>query len=169
MDSLIYGVLFAYLRYYHGALWARHRLGPLLAGLALLAFHKVTMFYQGEYLQQFGLYYSVFSSVLISVGTALLLPWLSALRHGRGLAFRFFSLISLISYSMYLVHFSLVQRILVPWMSSGLGGMAEPYLSIFKYLLFWVLTIGLSILLCKYFELPVMRLRDRFGRAARET
>lgn len=164
MDSLIYGLLFAYLRYYHPDWWPRYRRLLFVFGLLLLLAHKFTMFYQGSYLQEFGLYYSVFSFVLIAVGTASLLPLLSTLQRNAGMAYRFFSTISLISYSMYLLHFSLVQRLLVPWVTAWLPAMTDPWSSLVRYLLYWVLTVALSILLCKYFELPVMRLRDRFSR-----
>lgn len=164
MDSLIYGVFCAYLSYYHNPAWQRFRLPLFVLGLVMLAAHRFSMFHQVSYLQQYGLYYSVFSSVLISVGTALLLPLLANLRGDHGLFYRFFSYISLISYSMYLLHFSLVQRILVPWAGSLLPNMPDPWLSVSHYLLYWTITLALSTLLCKYFELPMMRLRERFGR-----
>ena len=132
-------------------------------GLALLLVHKVTMFFQIEALADHALYYSVFSFVVISLGTLLLLPWLSQLQLRRGTFYRVITLISLISYSMYLVHLSLVQRILVPWSLQLLPPQAGSGQVMVQYGLYWLYTIGLSVLIYRYFELPAMNLRERFA------
>ena len=164
LDSIIYGVLGAYVAHYHAAAWARHRRLLLAMGLALLLVHKVTMFFQIEALADHALYYSVVTFVVISLGTLLLLPWLSQLQLRRGTFYRVITLISLISYSMYLVHLSLVQRILVPWSLQLLPPQEGSVQVMVQYGLYWLYTIGLSVLIYRYFEFPAMNLRERFGR-----
>jgi peptidoglycan/LPS O-acetylase OafA/YrhL len=66
---------------------------------------------------------------------------------------------SKVSYSMYLLHFSL----LVPYfyrlqVSSMADGIAQ-------YILYWLVVISLSSLLYTYFEYPLMQLRENFGKA----
>lgn len=163
LDSIIYGVLGAYVAHYHAAAWVRHRRRLLAVGLALLLVHKLTMFFQIEALADHALYYSVFSFVVISLGTLLLLPWLSQLQLRCGTCYRVITLISLISYSMYLVYLSLVQRILVPWSLQLLPPQAGSGQVMVQYGLYWLYTIGLSVLIYRYFELPAMNLRERFA------
>lgn len=163
LDSIIYGVLGAYVAHYHAAAWVRHRRPLLAVGLALLLVHKLTMFFQIEALADHALYYSVFSFVVISLGTLLLLPWLSQLQLRCGTCYRVITLISLISYSMYLVYLSLVQRILVPWSLQLLPPQAGSGQVMVQYGLYWLYTIGLSVLIYRYFELPAMNLRERFA------
>jgi peptidoglycan/LPS O-acetylase OafA/YrhL len=164
LDSIIYGVLGAYVAHYHPGAWVRRRGLLLAAGLALLLLHKVTMFFQMQALADHALYYSVFSFVVVSLGTLLLLPWLSQLQRGHGAFYRVVTLISLISYSMYLVHLSLVQRILVPWSLQLLPPLSGSGQVIVHYGLYWLYTVALSVLIYRYFELPAMNLRERFAR-----
>lgn len=108
-----------------------------------------------------GFYNSIVSIPLKSIGTAFLLPYLSTLKTGRGFIFKLLSYISLISYSMYLVNRSLVRE----WILKSINiseYISNPYLAIiFNYFLFFIFTILISMLLYKYFESPIMKLRDK--------
>ena len=93
----------------------------------------------------------------------LLLPWLSQLQRHGGVFYRVVTLISLISYSMYLVHLSLVHRILVPGTMALLPALEGGSLLVVQYCLYWLYTVGISVLIYRFFELPVMNLRERFS------
>lgn len=161
LDSLMYGVLAAYLHYYKRDWWLRHRKTLLFVGLAVLLFHKTMSYYMVESMVEYAVYYSVFSFVDLSIGTMLLLPWLSEYKIKSGLAYELVTRLSLISYSVYLVHFSLVRNILVPAILSLSTSLEGSSLHILSYVLYWLLTIVLSVLLYKFFELPMMNLRGR--------
>ena len=68
----------------------------------------------------------------------------------------FFNHISKISYSMYLVHYSLVYILFFYKMEQ-----VSRSSTIAFYILYWMIVIVLSSLLYKYFEKPVMNLRNR--------
>ena len=163
LDSLIYGVLGAYLHRYNTDIWERYKRVFLVAGLGLLLLHKITSFYIMGGLADHGLYYSVFSFMAVSLGTLLLLPWLSQLQYHNGFFYRLVTIISLVSYSMYLVHLSLVQKILVPATLQLVPSLTGNWFLIIHYGLYWLYTVILSILLYKYFELPTMNLRERIS------
>jgi len=163
LDSLMYGVFGAYLHYYHAGIWEKYKRIFLLAGLGLLLLHKITTFFIIGELANHGLYYSVFSFVVVSLGALLLLPWLSQLYRHDGLLYRFITVISLTSYSMYLVHLSLVRNILVPGTLQLFPNLSGDWFLIAHYGLYWIYTVVLSIVLYKYFELPMMNLRVRFA------
>jgi peptidoglycan/LPS O-acetylase OafA/YrhL len=164
LDSIIYGVLGAYLAHYHAAAWRRYRRVSCAVGLGVLLLHKLILYYGMEELGEHGFYFSVLSFMTIAIGTLLLLPTLSQLQLRRGWICRAVTLISLISYSMYLVHLSLVQRILVPWSMQWLPAMEGGARVLVFYALYWLITIFLSVLIYRFFELPAMNLRERWGR-----
>jgi peptidoglycan/LPS O-acetylase OafA/YrhL len=96
----------------------------------------------------------------MSLATLFCLPFLSGLKTGKGFPYRAVTFISLISYSMYLVNLSLVKNWVIDridWTNIFRSG---PILVLSRYSLFWLLTILLSVVLYKYFEVPVMKLRD---------
>ena len=72
-------------------------------------------------------------------------------------ALSFFTHISLISYSMYLLNLAVISEVL--YTNFPPRGIHTAWA---EYCLYWSLVIILSTLLYKYFEKPVMDLRDRF-------
>jgi peptidoglycan/LPS O-acetylase OafA/YrhL len=161
LDSLMYGVLGAYLHYYRKEWWLRHKLTLLVAGIALLLFHKYMSYAMDDSMSEYAVYFGVFSFPVISLGTLLLLPWLSQLHIKSGVFYEVVTRLSLMSYSMYLVHFSLVRNILVPETLTLFSGLGISQVVALSYVLYWLYTIVLSVLLYKFFELPMMNLRTK--------
>ena len=99
-----------------------------------------------------GIYFCVFSFTLISTGTLFMLPYLSELKTGNGLLYKPITYISLISYSMYLLNLSIVQRWIIsniPWEQITDNGYIKV---VSNYSIYWLLVIGLSILIYKYLQ-----------------
>jgi peptidoglycan/LPS O-acetylase OafA/YrhL len=109
---------------------------------------------------QHSFYRDFFELSVSPIGTLLLLPFLASIRTGSGVVHRCFTLISKISYSMYLLHFSLIQLIIIPAIFGHIHFYGVAYV---EYLTYYCLTIGLSYLLFRYYELPMMNIRDRPG------
>lgn len=164
LDSLIFGVLGAWLSYYYADLWYRYRKWAFALGAAMLLLYKTTFVLMITRDWSLGLYFCVISFTLVSCGIFLLLPLLSHIRHGSGLWCRVITFISLVSYSMYLIHFNVVQYIALPhllqWASLEVG---DTTLALLKFALYWVLCVLGSLLLYKYFEVPTTALRNRFS------
>lgn len=158
LDSLMFGILGAYFSFYHPAKWIKHKTILLITGIALLLFSK---FVADRNFPELGLYNCVFSFTTISLATLFLLPFLTDIKTGKGFFYTTITRISLISYSMYLVNLSLVKNWIIDKIN-WIGIFNNNYLLVFfKYSIFWSLTILLSILLYKYFELPMMNMRDK--------
>ena len=110
---------------------------------------------------QIGVYHCVFSFTLVSCGIFLLLPLLSHLRQGSGFLYRTLTMFSLVSYSMYLLHFAVVQYIAIPrFLELVPIGLQGESLALFKFGLYWLFNIVGSILLYKYFEIPTTEMRN---------
>lgn len=159
LDSLMYGIIGAYVFYYSNTLWYKYKKLCLFLGILLFIIIKFNLLN----FERFGLYHCVFSFSIVSIATLLITPFLSSIKSGKGFFYKAITYISLISYSMYLLNLRVVQGWIlksVDW--TILQNLSTNLYFITRYLLYWVLTIVISILLYKYFEVPTMNLRDRF-------
>ncbi|WP_298236981.1 acyltransferase [uncultured Algibacter sp.] len=158
LDSLMFGVLGAYFNFYCNEFWSKNKRLFLIVGVILFILTKF------DYLifNRFGLYHCVFSFSITSLGTLFVLPFLSLLSNGKGFSYKLITYISLISYSMYLLNLSVVQLWIlssIDW--SYLYDFNGNLFLLIRYILYWFFTIVISILIYKYFEIPIMNLRDR--------
>lgn len=164
MDSLMFGVLGAYLAYYHKVIWIKHKKALFWIGVGVIVSTHILALYiaQGTHILEYayGLYLSVFSFSIIAAGILLLLPFLSEYKTGKGRVYKALTSISIASYSMYLIHASLIQPFVFALIDQSTS---SPYLAILRYGLYWGLTIAASILLYKYFEKPTTDLRERIA------
>lgn len=95
---------------------------------------------------------------ITSIGFALILPRVENLNINAGIMKKCIEHISLISYSMYLVHLSFS----IPFVIKFLERFNSWLLS---YTAFYVITILISTLVYKFFELPIMNIRDKFNKS----
>jgi peptidoglycan/LPS O-acetylase OafA/YrhL len=89
---------------------------------------------------------------------------LSEWRHRTGWFAVAVTFISLISYSLYLLHASFVQGIVMPWLSDGLELVCwscahNPWS---RYVTYWAVSVVGAFLLSRYFERPTTALREKF-------
>jgi peptidoglycan/LPS O-acetylase OafA/YrhL len=167
LDSLMFGVLGAYFNYYHRPAWLRHKKSLFLGGIAIVLLDKIAidLINPALYGQQPGLYHLVFSFTAGPIGVLLLLPLLSNLKEGKGYVFRLVTFVSLISYSLYLLHHSFVIGYVCRKFSIEFAALTGNEPSTWMvYLLYWIASIALSFLLYKFVELPFMQLRDKYFR-----
>jgi peptidoglycan/LPS O-acetylase OafA/YrhL len=157
LDSLMFGVIGAYVSTFYNGLWLKYKKSLFLLGIILLFLSK---FIIPEFVQIASVYYAVFSFSLISISVLLLMPYLSDLKKGEGVLYQLITRISLISYSMYLLNLSIIQFWIInkiPWNNF----VADVYLIfVLKYGLYWILLFLISIILYKYFEMPMMKIRE---------
>ena len=150
LDALMYGVIGAYVQHYHGHLWRHTKTWTLSLGIIIYFISQIFTF------SHTSIYGSVFSFIIPGLVTLLVLPAAGEMKPCRGVLYRTLTHISLISYSLYLLHLSVIlTEILIP--------MARTYdfPAPVSLALFWVMSLGAATLMYKYFEVPVMRLRNR--------
>jgi len=163
LDVVMYGVVGALLARWRPGIWkSMGRLWPLalaivLAVIASLAWHAPLD--AGRPWQGFLLW------PLISVGFALLLPRFSQIQHGWGYIGLTISWVARVSYAVYLCH-GLVMLALARWLGQKsifpLTRNTVPWC-----IAIWILTFILADIVYRWFEKPVMDLRDRSGNAAK--
>jgi peptidoglycan/LPS O-acetylase OafA/YrhL len=159
LDSLMFGFLGAFLFSTFPKFWKKVRYYLLAVGLVLLVSYVRVRLMKYTY---FPLLYN-----LDSITILCLLPFLSQLKTTRlKWLDSSFIFISVISYSMYLVHLTWVRQFTLPLISITLGYENAPKEEIYgtNLILYWGLTIVFSYLLYRFFEQPVTELRERFSR-----
>ncbi len=155
LDSIMFGVIGAYISFYFAIYFSKYRNFLFVVGLLLLALPKTPLNF---HLMNDKIYADVFSFTQMSIGTLFLIPFLANLKTGKGFIYKTFTYISLTSYSMYLINYSLILALIIrPYFANHLD---KHLYIIASNLLFYGLTFILSILIFKYFEKPFMNLRD---------
>ena len=158
LDSLMFGVICAYIQYYYKSSWLKYKYTLLLIGLAIFIATKALSLL--NYVSSGGFYHCVLSFVIISLATSLLLPYLSDLKSGKGIIYKGLTIISLISYSMYLLNLSVVQKFIINKIHWDNFIDSIYIIVILRYGLYWIFTVLGSIIIYKFYELPTMKLRD---------
>lgn len=100
---------------------------------------------------------------LTSLATLLLLPYLSNVKKSKYKIGNIITIISLISYSMYLTHMTLIKGMIlknIPWtdFTTNYNIIIPTF-----YFLYWALTFIFSITIYKLYELPITNLRDKLS------
>ncbi|RFZ85738.1 acyltransferase [Mucilaginibacter terrenus] len=164
LDAIGLGVLAAFVKYYYQIKWTRYKNTLFVAGGVLFLLMMIILFQQ--YVVNFdfttGLQNgepNTFTKTLLfslmSLSIAMMLPLLHDLQvKSNSLPVRLITFISLISYSVYLVHPLIIQFILQ---------IVKPRNGILKVAEIWGTTILISYLQYRFFELKMTALRERFG------
>lgn len=160
LDSIMYGIIGSYINFYHKKYWKFKPKLFFILGLAIFVLQKYLFVKEIFPVQSF--YNIVLCYSLTALGTLLLLPFLSGLKNAKYKKVgHIITIISIISYSMYLTHMSLVKDLIVkkiPWTDYTMNyNIILPI----NYSLYWILTITFSMFLYKFFELPTTKLRDK--------
>jgi peptidoglycan/LPS O-acetylase OafA/YrhL len=158
LDAIGYGVLIAWLEYYHGARVDRAARPLAWVGGACIAVAALKL--SGSVLTNLNAAFNMhYLLPLTSIGFACMLPWCRRLRLSWGPLVRPVTHISIISYAMYLCHYAwvlpatmlLTSRADLDWRLS--------------YGIYLLATVLLSTLVYCLYERPMTNLRERFAAA----
>ena len=159
LDSIMFGVLAAYIAYYFPKVWSKAN----FAILPILAF--ITMYYlkfkNPSNISEYSIVWlPIIKSLIVFISLPYLANWkeLRLPRISKAITF-----ISLISYSMYLTNLTIVIHIFIKHVLHGnyLHKHVLPSYWEYEYILFWIVTIILSYLLYISIEVPFMQLRNK--------
>ena len=147
----MFGVLAAVLKHYFPHLFQYKKKIQLLLGITLVIFLQ----YYIHTHHNFVIYTIYFT--LNSLGIMLMLPFFSdynPFTNKKNFFYKIITYTSLISYSLYLVNFTLISTIIIPYINTIYEN------TILNITVFWGLSSIISVILYKYFELPTTKLRD---------
>ena len=170
LDSIDIGVLAACVKFYRPDFWEKHAnlmsiCGLLiLTGLSVYLYLNYINFSDPEYADhqiKTGQFLNTGFFTLAGVSIALMMPAVYSIKWKLGLVTRAATLMSKISYSMYLTHFLIVlvmlhvfKRYATTW-----------YTNAVLFAAVWALTVAVSWVQYQYFELRMIRLRNKFNPA----
>lgn len=163
LDSLMFGVLGAWLSYYYFSIWVKYKKTLFIIGSLTLIAQKTLPYFWTDLRWSHNLYYSVFTFSIGAVATLFMIPFLGSIKKGSGRVYRAVTVISLISYSMYLINLTLVHDCFITGLKILFPSPDVWYFHAFYYVLSWSTTIVGSILIYKFFELPVTGFREKFN------
>ncbi len=146
LDAIAYGLFTAWLFTYCKSLWTKYKYHALFAGAGLMVFIL-------NFTTENTVYKQVVIFSITPISAMLLLPFAEGIKKRTGIIAKAVTHISKISYSMYLINLALVAEVIsLNYPPQGTT------MRILTYLLFWFLVIGISTLLYKFYEKPLMNL-----------
>jgi peptidoglycan/LPS O-acetylase OafA/YrhL len=158
VDAIFTGVLFSWIYSNYHDFWKRIRIIAAVAGFVMMGFFTAGIGYFRLLIETHPFFWNVIYLPAASFSIALFLPILTGWRTANGILKKPVTFISLISYSIYLLHYSVILQSLKQVVDTESLSDASRILFTAGYL---CLTIFSSFLLFRYFEKPFTDLRDR--------
>ena len=158
LDTIFYGMLGAYIAQVASSFWKHNRYVLFLLGVfgMLLISFGIPKF--GWFIESHPTVWNVIYLPFTSLTIALFLPFLSEWKSAPALLRVPFTWISLLSYTMYLLHYSVVLQLLKFWFPTEVLSPIDKVVYVVVYLL---TTFVASYVLFRIYERPMMNLRDR--------
>lgn len=153
LDGIALGLLAAFIKHWYPKFWHQSRNISFIAGIAICYLILYSNWPPNNFTTK------VLVLAFQSFGCFLLLPKFDSMKKAPVFVTKIVTHISLISYSMYLINLALVSEVI-----SHNFPPRGPFEAWIAYILFWFLVIAVSTLIYKYYEKPVMDLRDRFNK-----
>lgn len=158
LDSIFIGVLCSWIYFNFMTLWRRYKMMFVVVGVLLFFFQFFVLGSLGWVIEAKPLWWHVFYLPLLSVAVACFLPFLSEWKGSNLFWEKPIVFLSKVSYSMYLLHYSVILLLMKQYLSYDVQDVFEVSLFVIGY---FTITLVLSYLLYRFYELPMMNLRDK--------
>ena len=158
LDSIYIGVFASWLYCNYQELWAKLKYVSSLFGLLIFFFLFFGLPIFGLLIELKSLFWNVIYLPLTSIAVAFFLPYLSLWQTETSFIQKPIEYISKISYSIYLIHYSLILYLMKSYFDTNLFSKTERLLFTAIYL---IIVFLLSALLYRYYEKPMTNLRDK--------
>jgi peptidoglycan/LPS O-acetylase OafA/YrhL len=158
IDAIYYGVLAAYLSSVKPKFWLKIRYPAFLFGIVTLLCLNILIPRNQIFIVTHPQFWNVWYFVIKSIGICLTLPLLSSIKSAPKLMLKPVTYISILSYAMYVLHYSIVMQLMKYVMPTE--DFAGLDIAIF-IVVYFMLTMLLSYFLYNLYEKPMMDLRDK--------
>lgn len=158
LDAIYYGVLAAYFSLVFEKQWYKYRIVLMLFGMAIFLGINYLIPTRQLFIEEYPFFWNVLYLPINSIAIAFCLPWLSTWYKAPKIISAPITLISLVSYAMYLLHYSIIMQLMKFYLPSE----SLPIFDLLIYILVYLaITILASYLLYKLFEKPMTDMRDK--------
>lgn len=158
MDSILIGVIFSWIALNYQHFWQKHKINLAFIGMLFLLMMYVGVGFFQLTIENYPLFWNVLYLPITSLTLALFLPILSQWKTTKLPFKKVIVTVSLISYSCYLIHYGIVLQLMKHFFKTD--DLPTYQLHIYTTV-FLVITFILSYLNYKFFEKPMMDLRDK--------
>ncbi len=158
IDAIYFGVFAAYLSMVKPEFWNKYSWFSFMVGAVIFIGLNYIIPTKQLYIETYPFFWNVLYLPINSIAIAFCLPLLSNIKTAPKLILIPITTISIISYSMYLLHYSIVLQLLKYFVP--LNGLSN--FDVFIYIsVYVILTILFSYILYYTFEKPIMDIRDK--------
>ncbi len=159
LDSIAIGVLAAMTCYYHKSFWNKIKTKSFVFGVVLFLAGSLYFYFDFVLNKNNNLITKIFFLTFLSISIAFLLPLMQSLKRfkNEGIV-KFITHISLISYSVYLIHYFIIGGI----DRLNLGNFSKIGISL-------ILIFVVSTLQYRLFEKPITSIREKFSKSSEKT
>ena len=157
LDAIYYGFIVAYLHCFHTTYMRESRFKLLIIGIALWVFSNAMLLVVSSQVGLESFFLDVLYLPLNSIAISMILPFLYYLKSPNRIVVSIIQKMSMYSYAMYLLHYSIVlflMRFVFPFADLGFN---EKLLYV---LLYFVITYVLASIVYQYYEKPMTNLRE---------
>lgn len=158
LDAIFYGVLASWIYCQHHNFWKKNKSVFLTIGVLCFLFIAFGLGKIGFTPEGQNRYLYIAHLPIVSIAISFFLPFLSGWKSEKSMLKKPVVFISLISYSIYLLHYSVILQLMKYFMPTEDYSMLQKHVFTFTYL---VLTIILSYALYVWYEKPMMDLREK--------
>ena len=158
LDTIFYGFLAAYIFKYHNSVFKNSRKLFLIVGIVLFGSIYGLMVFSKFQMNGFKLFWNVAYLPLNSLAIAFCMPFIYYLPKPNQIIKNWVEKVSIYSYSIYLIHYSVVITLILKLLPVASFSLSQKVCLAFMYL---VVTYFLSSISYRYFEKPMMDLRDK--------
>ena len=157
IDAILIGVLAAWFSFNYTSIWKQFKGVFALIGFAILFFLMFGLIPMNLTIEQNPFFWNVLYLPITSVAFAFLLPFFSNWKTFTNPILYPIELISKISYSIYLLHYSVILQLMKHFVDTTVLSTSERH---FFTLIYLTITFLLSYILYRFYEKPMMNLRD---------
>lgn len=156
LDAIYYGFLASYFSMVFEKQWYRFRVHFLFLAIAIFLGINYLIPSRQLFIEHYPFFWNVLYLPINSLAIAFSLPWLSSWTKTPKIVSAPVTLISVISYGIYLLHYSIIMQL----MKYNLPSEDLPVFDLAIYIMVYLaITVLASYLLYKFFEKPMMDLR----------
>jgi peptidoglycan/LPS O-acetylase OafA/YrhL len=158
LDAIFMGVLCSWISINYEKNWTKFKLKSAAVGVIIMFFMYFGMGYLQILPETFPFVWNVVYLPLTSLSIALFVPLFSQMETSIVIIKRPIAFISKISYSIYLLHYSIIMQLLMLFIDREKTSLWQLHFITVFYL---ITTIFMSYLFYRFYEKPMMDLRDK--------
>ena len=158
IDAILVGVLIAWIRFNFEVFWKKYKVLFAFVGIGIFFFLLFGITSSNLRIEQSQFFWNVIYLPLTSFGFAFFFPIFSEWKVSNSWLKFPIEFTSKISYSIYLLHYSVILQLLKVFIDTSQMSTTERH---FFTLIYLTITFLLSYILYRFYEKPMMNLRDK--------